>query len=243
MRVRARLISSGPSTLLIKKKPLTLAGKGVTAAAELSASSAAGCELRPCQPLGTDLKGQDKDIVAALPKKFNPGAMVSRLGITGICVGACVQSLRGALAGVGLFGRRRDGLSDGLFDGGRPVDALGTHLLLELRECDPGLLDDLAFIEAAMVGASREAGATILGRSFHKFTPRGVTGVIAIAESHLCIHTWPEHRYAAVDIFTCGAAFTPSRAADLIIEGLDCRDPSTTVVKRGLVSSGAAAPA
>jgi S-adenosylmethionine decarboxylase proenzyme len=28
--------------------------------------------------------------------------------------------------------------------------------------------------------------------------------VVVIAESHLAIHTWPEHGYAAVDVFTCG---------------------------------------
>ncbi len=130
-------------------------------------------------------------------------------------------------------------MSGGLSRRAGPSKALGTHLLLELRECDPELLDDLAFIESAMVGAALEAGATIVGQSFHKFTPRGVTGIIAIAESHLCIHTWPEHRYAAVDVFTCGAAFAPSKAADLIIDSLECGSHSATEVRRGPVSSGA----
>ena len=116
------------------------------------------------------------------------------------------------------------------------MKALGTHLLLELGECDKKLLDDIDYIEEAMIGAAIEAGATIVGRSFHKFDPRGVTGIVAIAESHLCIHTWPEHGYAAVDIFTCGRGFMPGRAADLIIERLRCQDPSITELKRGLVS-------
>ena len=134
-----------------------------------------------------------------------------------------------------------EGLSDGpAIDGSLP-EALGTHLLLELNECDSGLLDELDLIETAMVDAAREAGATILGRSFHKFTPRGVTGIVAIAESHLAIHTWPEHQYAAVDIFTCGNSFAPDRAAQLIIGSLKCRNPITTTIRRGPVASGAAA--
>ena len=84
------------------------------------------------------------------------------------------------------------------------MNALGTHLLLELRQCDKDLLDDMNHIKEVMLGAAVEAGATIVGQSFHKFDPRGVTGIIAIAESHLCIHTWPEYGYAAADFYTCG---------------------------------------
>lgn len=47
-------------------------------------------------------------------------------------------------------------------------------------------------------------GATIVTSTFHHFSPLGVSGVVIIMESHLTIHTWPEHHYAAVDIFTCG---------------------------------------
>lgn len=116
------------------------------------------------------------------------------------------------------------------------MDALGTHLLLDLKECNARLLDDFNFIKEAMMDAADEAGATIVGENFHKFDPLGVTGIIAIAESHLCIHTWPEHAYAAVDIFTCGSNFKPHRAAELIIESLQCAQPGVTEVQRGIIS-------
>ena len=64
-----------------------------------------------------------------------------------------------------------------------------------------------------------------------------VTGIVAIAESHLSIHTWPEHEYAAVDIFTCGDSFSPTRAADLIISGMNSLEPSITEIKRGIIST------
>jgi S-adenosylmethionine decarboxylase len=96
-------------------------------------------------------------------------------------------------------------------------------------------------IKEVMLGAAVEAGATIVGQSFHKFDPRGVTGIIAIAESHLCIHTWPEYGYAAVDIFTCGTAFTPRKAAELIVQRLHCEQPSLTEIMRGPLV-GAAVP-
>ena len=115
------------------------------------------------------------------------------------------------------------------------MDALGTHLLLDLKECNPELLDDISYIKQSMMGAATEAGATVVGESFHKFDPHGVTGIVAIAESHLCIHTWPEHGYAAADIFTCGNDFKPRRAADRIIRRLQCQQPRITEIARGLM--------
>ena len=111
---------------------------------------------------------------------------------------------------------------------------LGTQLLLDLRGCDKILLDDANLIKKLMTHAAYQAGATIVGKSFHKFAPTGVTGFVAIAESHLSIHTWPEHGYAAVDIFTCGETFNPDQAANLIINQLKCSQPQVTELKRGL---------
>ena len=55
-----------------------------------------------------------------------------------------------------------------------------------------------------MCEAALAAGATIVTKTFHTFSPHGVSGAVIIAESHLAIHTWPEHGYAAVDYFSCG---------------------------------------
>ena len=95
-----------------------------------------------------------------------------------------------------------------------------------------------------MLRAAEETGATVIDKIFHQFSPQGVTGVIAIAESHLCIHTWPEFSYAAVDIFTCGENFDPTEAAKLIIAGLESSDPEITEIERGVeLLSSVATPA
>ena len=116
------------------------------------------------------------------------------------------------------------------------MNVLGIHLMLELKQCNPELLNDLSYIKDAMVQAAKDVGAHILGESFHRFKPQGVTGVLAIAESHICIHTWPEYAYAAADIFTCGDSFEPRKAADALIERLESKEPSIVEFKRGLVS-------
>ena len=83
----------------------------------------------------------------------------------------------------------------------------GTHLLADLRGADPALLADAAAIEAMLRAAALAAGARILHGHFHTFgAGGGVTGVLLLAESHISIHTWPEERFGAVDIFMCGAA-------------------------------------
>ena len=117
------------------------------------------------------------------------------------------------------------------------MNALGLHVLLELRDCNRELLDDLSFVRSTLLRAARETGATVINDIFHQFSPQGVTGVVAIAESHLCIHTWPEHGYAAADIFTCGDGFSPTYAAEIIIEAFECADPGTTEVTRGLLDA------
>lgn len=115
------------------------------------------------------------------------------------------------------------------------MDALGRHMLLELRGCNQAVLDDLKYLENALVSAAREAGATVIDQSFHQFAPQGVSGVVLIAESHLSLHTWPEHAYAAVDIFTCGTTVKIEVAADVLITKLGSRDPSVLEVKRGMM--------
>ena len=113
---------------------------------------------------------------------------------------------------------------------------LGTQLLLDLKSCDPKLLGDLEFVRRMVMDAAVAAGATIVGDSFRRAETGGVTGVIAIAESHLTVHTWPDQSQAAVDILTCGTGLKPRLAADLIIKGLECGDAVVTEVPRGRVA-------
>ena len=122
------------------------------------------------------------------------------------------------------------------------MNVLGTQLLLELNRCDRDLLNDLPYVRATLTKAAKAVGATIVGESFHKFSPLGATGVLAIAESHICIHTWPEYGYAAVDVFTCGEGFDPEKAAELLIRGFRSEAPSQTIVKRGALPNFAEAP-
>ncbi|MFC1943713.1 adenosylmethionine decarboxylase [Chloroflexota bacterium] len=117
------------------------------------------------------------------------------------------------------------------------MNALGKHLLLELKDCNREVLNDLGFLKGIMLAAASEAGATVLGESFHQFNPHGVSGVVIIAESHLFIHTWPECGYAAVDIFTCGDSVQPEKAAQKLIRGLGAKSHSILEIQRGILDT------
>ena len=117
------------------------------------------------------------------------------------------------------------------------MKALGKHLLLELNGCDHKLLNDISFIKETMLAAAKASGATVLGESFHQFSPQGVSGVIIIAESHLTVHTWPEHGYAGADIFTCGTRVKPEKAAKVIIAKLKPSTHSINLMERGIIAS------
>lgn len=114
------------------------------------------------------------------------------------------------------------------------MNALGRHLLVELYDCDREAINDLDLIRDAMLKAAIDCGAVILGNSFHRFSPQGVSGVVVIAESHISIHTWPEYGYAAVDVFTCGTAVNPEIAAEVLVERLGSKNHAITEIQRGV---------
>jgi S-adenosylmethionine decarboxylase len=120
------------------------------------------------------------------------------------------------------------------------LHSLGRHLLLELYDCSPEILNDLATVKTALVEAAKRAEATIIDVVFHEFNPFGISGVVVIAESHLSIHTWPEYRYAAVDIFSCGTTLKPSEAASYLVEQFGASRASCVEVKRGVFPGSAA---
>ena len=107
----------------------------------------------------------------------------------------------------------------------------GTHLLIDLK--NGSRLDDLAHIKAALIRCVTAARATLLRIDLHHFEPNGgVSGVAILAESHISIHSWPEHSYAALDVFMCGGA-EPYRAIDVLKDAFETDDVEVQEIRRG----------
>jgi S-adenosylmethionine decarboxylase proenzyme len=81
---------------------------------------------------------------------------------------------------------------------------MGKHLLLEVYDVDFNLLNNSISLQEVMERGIERAKMTILNVFSHCFVPQGCTIVVALAESHVSCHTWPEEGCIAVDVYTCG---------------------------------------
>ena len=115
------------------------------------------------------------------------------------------------------------------------MTALGHHILLDFYECEPNRLKRSREIKAILCAAVRAGGGRIVKAVFHNFSPYGVTGVVVITESHVAIHTWPEHRYAAVDIFSCSAKLDHAAIRGYLNRALLAKRTSRRRFRRGVL--------
>ncbi len=112
--------------------------------------------------------------------------------------------------------------------------SLGSHLLIEFFDCDKTSLEMENVVGQAMRDAARNSEATVVDESFHEFKPYGVSGAVIIQESHYTIHTWPEHGYAAIDLFYCGGTVRVQKALDTLKERFTPGRIKFLVVRRGV---------
>ena len=116
--------------------------------------------------------------------------------------------------------------------------ALGKHMTVEYYDCDTHILCDAKAVEDAFIRAAVSSGATVIGADFHNFKPQGVSGFVVIAESHFSVHAWPEHDYAAVDIFTCGESINFQTAVNSLKESLRAEEMViSSIMNRGVITN------
>ena len=99
----------------------------------------------------------------------------------------------------------------------------GIHLLGEWYGC-PAEAPEFTRADALRklcLDAARAAGLTVVGEAFHQFKPHGVTGTVLLAESHVAIHTWPEHGFVTVDVYVCNLATDNSAKAERLFRALE----------------------
>lgn len=84
------------------------------------------------------------------------------------------------------------------------IASSGLELLLDLHECQANVLDDPTTLEKILADAASAAGFEVVSQITHQFNHQGVTLVLILSQSHMALHTWPEERFAAVDVYACG---------------------------------------
>ena len=123
----------------------------------------------------------------------------------------------------------------------------GLHLTADLRDCRcaPSWLLDAAALGQACVDAVHRAGLQPVGQLVHGFPatpqgPGGVTATILLAESHLCVHTWPEQRAVTLDVYVCNFGADHSGKAralmDMLLALFDPASVQRHALQRGAVA-------
>jgi S-adenosylmethionine decarboxylase len=115
---------------------------------------------------------------------------------------------------------------------------LGKHLIIEFYGCQSPAIDQPEALEAYLKEACLIMGTTIVNTNFHQFSPYGVSGVVVIQESHLAVHTWPEHGFVALDFFTCNTQIRHEEALAYLTEMLQPQQQEVMEVPRGRMSPG-----
>jgi spermidine synthase len=103
----------------------------------------------------------------------------------------------------------------------------GLHLTADLYgcACDPTLLTSADNLAALCQHAVAQAQLTQVADKFFSFPPYqdkpgGVTAAVLLAESHLALHTWPEHRSVTLDVYVCNLSSDNSAKAEHLLAAL-----------------------
>ncbi len=110
----------------------------------------------------------------------------------------------------------------------------GLHLIAEFWHGKN--IEDPKELKKILTTAVKKSKNTPLEFVFHKFNPRGITGIVLLAESHIAIHTWPEFNYTAIDIYTCGDKANPEKSLDYLKEKLQPQKVEIKKIKRGKIN-------
>ncbi len=111
---------------------------------------------------------------------------------------------------------------------------LGTHWLVDFSQCR-SVPSEPEHLQQIMEEAARLCNATIVCSTFHRFDPVGLSGVVVIGESHLAVHTWPEHQAVCVDLFTCSPQMNAEPGIEYLKKMFDSGRVSNRMLARGTV--------
>lgn len=113
----------------------------------------------------------------------------------------------------------------------------GYHLILDLEGCHSRRLDSRDAMLGLCTDVARILGAEVVSKGVHRFSPRGVTAFVVIAESHISVHTWPEAGKAFLDIFCCKEKIPVERVLDHVQGALGAKRGRLTVLLRDTLLS------
>lgn len=77
-----------------------------------------------------------------------------------------------------------------------------TNIFIKVYEVDPATADILDTQIQLLRSIADAIHLRVLKEVFHKFETTGITGTLLLQQSHISIHTYPEHKFLVIDIFS-----------------------------------------
>ncbi len=111
--------------------------------------------------------------------------------------------------------------------------AVGFHIIADFYGVDKHILDSKDEIEKIFDKACEIAKFNVLSKGFKKFEPYGLSALYYLSESHLSVHTWPEHGLATVDIYTCSTKKACLNAYDVLKIEFKPKTIDEVILERG----------
>lgn len=109
---------------------------------------------------------------------------------------------------------------------------IGLHCTWDVYDANEEKLSFVPYIRKVLHEVVDELKLGKIQEAFKQFEPIGVTGFILLEESHISIHTWPEHNYAAIDVFSCND-FDVDLVKSMLSSLLNSDNITTNILKRG----------
>ncbi len=109
------------------------------------------------------------------------------------------------------------------------------HLIIELFECEDNKIKEIGPVREIMNTVLLTSGMEKIFDFYHQFEPYGVSGICLVKQSHISIHTWPEKKYVAMDIYTCGDFEKAREACKKAIDLFNSKKWDIKEIKRGVV--------
>ncbi len=110
---------------------------------------------------------------------------------------------------------------------------VGVQIIADLYGIDEELISESGKLYDIIEMAVKIGKLTKISSDYYQFQPRGVSGVVLLAESHLSFHTWPEHGLMTLDIYTCGDPENADAAFNYIVSVLTPKSVEYKKLSRG----------
>lgn len=101
---------------------------------------------------------------------------------------------------------------------------IGHEISAVLHGVDKKLINDANFLKNTIMEGLKKDDFKILKDVDYKFSPKGYTLTVLLAESHVCIHTYPEHDSIYFGLYSCKAKGHGKKTYEHFVKNLKPKD-------------------